>query len=86
MGAMSDSFYEYLLKASIQYNDTEAREMYDQAMDAFIRNDLIRVSQQSHLLYIAELDNGMVRNKVDHLACFAGKIFYLICVNVHTNF
>lgn len=33
MGALGDSFYEYLLKAYVQAGDIEAREMYDAAME-----------------------------------------------------
>jgi hypothetical protein len=47
--------------------------MYDAAMDAFIANDMVRVSPQSHLLYIGEYRNGAVEDVVGHLACFAGK-------------
>jgi len=77
IGALGDSFYEYLLKAYIQLGDTEARQMYDDAMDAFVSNDLVRVSPQSHLLYIAERANGQINDVVGHLACFAGGMFAL---------
>ena len=35
MGAMGDSFFEYLLKAWIQtsHHDEQARQMYDAAME-----------------------------------------------------
>ncbi|CAG7826911.1 unnamed protein product, partial [Allacma fusca] len=73
IGAYGDSFYEYLLKAWIQLGDREARDLYDEAMNGFVNNDLVRVSRQSHLLYIAEENGGAVQDRVGHLACFAGK-------------
>jgi len=72
---MGDSFYEYLIKAYIQYGDQEAREMYDEAMNAFVDNGMVKVSNQSSLLYIAESHNDVVEDVVGHLACFAGKRF-----------
>jgi len=54
MGALGDSFYEYLLKSYIQTGDADAREMYDEAMDAFEKNGLIRYSK-SGLVYFAEM-------------------------------
>jgi mannosyl-oligosaccharide alpha-1,2-mannosidase len=77
IGAYGDSFYEYLLKAWIQLGDREARDMYDEAMDGFVNNDLVRVSKQNHLLYIAEESGGQIQDAVGHLACFAGGMFAL---------
>lgn len=77
IGALGDSFYEYLLKASIMFQDEEARQMYDAAMDAFVANDLVRTSSKSSLMYIAEMKNGIVEDVVGHLACFAGGMFAL---------
>jgi mannosyl-oligosaccharide alpha-1,2-mannosidase len=71
MGALGDSFYEYLLKAYIQTGDTEARQMYDDAMDAFEQNGLIRYSK-SGLMYFAEMKYDRIESKMDHLACFGG--------------
>jgi len=74
IGGLGDSFYEYLLKAYIQLGDEEALEMYNNAMDAFFNNGLVKVSNQSHLVYIAESRNGVVDDVVGHLACFAGNL------------
>jgi len=71
MGALGDSFYEYLLKAYIQTGDVEARQMYDEAMEALEKNGLIRYSKNG-LLYIAEMKYDRIESKMDHLACFAG--------------
>jgi len=73
IGALGDSFYEYLLKASIQLGDEQARNMYNDAMDAMVDNGMVKVSNQSHLLYIAEMRNDRIDDVVGHLACFAGK-------------
>ncbi len=72
IGALADSYYEYLLKASIQLQDTEARQLYDDAMDGFVNNSLVKISKPSHLLYIAESRDDRVDDIVGHLACFAG--------------
>lgn len=77
MGALGDSFYEYLLKAYVQAGDVEARQMYDEAMDAFEKNGLIRYSK-SGLLYIAEMRYDRIESKMDHLACFAGRFLSLL--------
>lgn len=77
MGGGSDSFYEYLLKAWIQTGDQTARNMYDEAVNAFVQNDLVRTSPQSHLLYIAEINNGQYVDLGSHLQCFAGGMFAL---------
>ncbi|OXA46900.1 Mannosyl-oligosaccharide alpha-1,2-mannosidase isoform A [Folsomia candida] len=77
IGALGDSYYEYLLKAAIQLNDGEGRMMYDEAMDGFFNNGLVKVSRQNHLLYIAESRGGQIQDVVGHLACFAGGMFVL---------
>lgn len=65
-----------MLKAYIQLGDVEARQLYDEAMDAFVANELVRKSAQNQLTYIAEWRNGGIDPVVGHLACFAGKIEY----------
>jgi len=78
MGALGDSFYEYLLKTYLQSGetDTTAKRMYDEAMDAVIRH-LLKTSQQSHLKYLADMKYDRMEHKMDHLACFAGGLFAL---------
>lgn len=75
MGALGDSFYEYLLKSWLQSGktDTVARRMYDDAVKA-IERQLVRTSQ-SGLKHFAELKNGRFESKMDHLSCFAGGMF-----------
>lgn len=70
LGALGDSFYEYLLKTWIQGGKTEhrLREMYDTAIDG-IATKLLQRSEPSKLAYIADLDGGRI-DKMDHLVCF----------------
>lgn len=78
LGALGDSFYEYLLKAWIQsgQNDTEARQMYDDAMKAIV-NKLIQKS--GDLVYVANMNYGRLVHKMGHLACFAGRLIFSKC-------
>lgn len=52
VGALGDSFYEYLLKSWLRSgkNDTVYKEMYDSALAA-IKKHLLRYSRQNHLAY-----------------------------------
>lgn len=72
LGALGDSFYEYLLKAWIQNGQTESdvRQMYDDAMQALIKN--IIVTSPSGLTYASDMKFDRLEHKMDHLACFAG--------------
>lgn len=77
MGALGDSFYEYLLKAWIQSNqeDQEAREMFDEAMNNMFVH-MLKVSPGG-LTYFADLKFESVDHKMDHLACFSGGLLAL---------
>ncbi|GJQ84617.1 hypothetical protein Trydic_g10226 [Trypoxylus dichotomus] len=77
MGALGDSFFEYLLKAWIQSNkeDNEARQMYDDAMQAVIQHMLF--TSKSGLTYFAELKFDRPEHKMDHLGCFSGGLLAL---------
>ncbi|KAJ0178934.1 hypothetical protein K1T71_005709 [Dendrolimus kikuchii] len=78
LGALGDSFYEYLLKAWLMsgQTDEQARVMFDTAMQAAL-DKMLRVSP-SGLSYLAELKYGrIVEEKMDHLSCFAGGMFAL---------
>lgn len=72
-GAMGDSFYEYLLKAWIQGNKTEAvkhyREMWETSMEGL--KSLIRRTTPSSFAYICEKNGRFLSDKMDELACFA---------------
>lgn len=50
--------------------------MYNEAMDAVI-SQLVKVSQPSGFVFVAEKDNGKTVNTMEHLACFLGALFAL---------
>ncbi|KAH8373230.1 hypothetical protein KR009_007575 [Drosophila setifemur] len=77
LGALGDSYYEYLLKAWLQsgQTDEEAREMYDEAMLA-IMDKMVRTSPNG-LTYVSDLKFDRLEHKMDHLACFSGGLFAL---------
>lgn len=72
MGALGDSFYEYLLKSWLQSGkaNEEAKSMYVDAMEAAV-SKLIQKSNGG-LTYFAEMKFGRLEHKMDHLACFTG--------------
>lgn len=77
LGALGDSFYEYLLKVWLQGGKQESiyRKMYDKSIDG-IMNVLLKKSAPNTLSYIAEIRGDSIQKKMDHLACFLpGKIF-----------
>lgn len=73
LGALGDSFYEYLLKAWIQsgQTDADARQMYDDAMEAIV-NNIIQTSPGG-LIYASDMKFERLEHKMDHLACFSGE-------------
>jgi len=77
VGALGDSFYEYLLKEWLRSGklDTQAKEMFDEAAKD-IEEKLVLTSA-SGLTYIAEMKYGRIEHKMDHLACFAGGMYGL---------
>ncbi|KAF5300144.1 hypothetical protein FQR65_LT09235 [Abscondita terminalis] len=77
MGALGDSFYEYLLKAWMQSNkeDNEARQMFDDAMQAVMHHMLH--TSTGGLMYFAELRFDRPEHKMDHLGCFSGGLLAL---------
>lgn len=77
LGALGDSFYEYLIKSWIMSGKTDnlARKMYDDAMKA-IEPALIRKSPGG-FTYLGVYNYGSVESKMEHLACFAGGMFAL---------
>ena len=84
LGAMGDSFYEYLLKVWLQggRKENKYREMYDQAVDG-IEKVLLRKSLPNGLAYVADFDGSEIEHKMDHLVCFLpGGIFVLYLIFV----
>jgi len=88
VGALGDSFYEYLLKEWLRSGkrDTEAKEMFDEVATD-IDDQLIQKSAGG-LTYLAEYKYGRLEHKMDELACFAGGMYGLAAredVNDHKS-
>ncbi|XP_046962972.1 mannosyl-oligosaccharide alpha-1,2-mannosidase IA [Vanessa cardui] len=86
LGALGDSFYEYLLKAWLVSNneDEVARVMFDEAMQAAL-DKMLRISP-SGLAYLAEVKYGRIfEEKMDHLSCFAGGMFALASTTLQNS-
>uniref|UniRef100_A0A834VBH7 alpha-1,2-Mannosidase n=1 Tax=Sarcoptes scabiei TaxID=52283 RepID=A0A834VBH7_SARSC len=77
VGALGDSFYEYLLKYWLMSNkhDTTSLRMYNEAVEAIDK----RLVQKSpgNLVYLADLRYERIEHKMGHLACFAAGMFAL---------
>ncbi|PIC26442.1 hypothetical protein B9Z55_019016 [Caenorhabditis nigoni] len=86
LGALGDSFYEYLIKSYVQsnYTDRQAKNMYWDVSDA-IQKHMIKVSKQSKLTYTVELNGGQPQHKMGHLACFVPGMFALQAINEDTE-
>eukprot|EP00611_Tribonema_gayanum_P015110 TRINITY_DN268_c0_g1_i5.p1 TRINITY_DN268_c0_g1~~TRINITY_DN268_c0_g1_i5.p1 ORF type:complete len:838 (-),score=164.59 TRINITY_DN268_c0_g1_i5:520-3033(-) len=71
IGAMGDSFYEYLLKVWLQGGKSEDayRHAYDAAVDGMVTH-LAKKTEPSGLLYFSDWDGTRNKLKMDHLACF----------------
>ena len=78
MGALGDSFYEYLLKSYVQsaHRDPVALRMYREAMAAVERAGML-VTSRTGLLYFADWIYGKTNNKMQHLTCFSGGMYAL---------
>eukprot|EP01059_Diplonema_ambulator_P029859 TRINITY_DN4976_c0_g1_i1.p1 TRINITY_DN4976_c0_g1~~TRINITY_DN4976_c0_g1_i1.p1 ORF type:complete len:749 (+),score=262.41 TRINITY_DN4976_c0_g1_i1:60-2306(+) len=78
LGALGDSFYEYLLKQYLLTGMTETRykDMYMKAVREIVKQ-LVKRSTPSGQTYVAEYKRGSIFNKMDHLACFTGGMLAL---------
>ena len=77
VGALGDSFYEYLLKVWIWSGGTDktSKTMFDDAIAAINKNLVFK--GKSGLTYLAQLKKGRVLHQMDHLACFMGGLYAL---------
>jgi len=77
LGALGDSFYEYLIKSYLLTNktDTQALKMHTAASEA-IQEHMVFTSK-SGLRYVAELKNNNPQHQMGHLACFVPGMFAL---------
>ncbi len=69
LGALGDSFYEYLLKHYLLTHDLKYWTMYRESVHG-IKRWLVARSQPSGWTYISEYRNGQQVPKFDHLVCF----------------
>ncbi|EYC38168.1 hypothetical protein Y032_0738g1955 [Ancylostoma ceylanicum] len=85
LGALGDSFYEYLIKSWLQSGktDEQARKMYWEVSKAM--QEQMVMKSKSGLTYVAELRNGLPEHKMGHLACFSVGMFALQAVNEKTE-
>ncbi|KAL0961950.1 hypothetical protein UPYG_G00333810 [Umbra pygmaea] len=72
LGALGDSFYEYLIKSYLMSDrtDEEAKKMYYDALEAIEKNLVQR--SPGGLTYLAEWRGGILDHRMGHLACFSG--------------
>ncbi|XP_078485823.1 mannosyl-oligosaccharide 1,2-alpha-mannosidase IA [Ciona intestinalis] len=77
VGALGDSFYEYLLKSWVLSDKTDvvARQMYDEAVEAIEKH--VMGKSPGGLTYLGEWRSGRLEPKMGHLTCFAGGMFAL---------
>jgi mannosyl-oligosaccharide alpha-1,2-mannosidase len=78
MGALADSFYEYLLKYWLYKNksDTNLLNMYLNSMKS-IQTHLMATTANTNLTYFGEYKSNRLDKKMDHLACFSGGLMAL---------
>jgi mannosyl-oligosaccharide alpha-1,2-mannosidase len=83
IGALGDSFYEYLLKYWLYNNkrDADLFNMYIKSMDA-IRTQLVGVSSRDKLTYFGDLRSQKFEKKMGHLACFSGGLMALTSLHL----
>jgi mannosyl-oligosaccharide alpha-1,2-mannosidase len=77
LGALGDSFYEYLLKQWLLrgVQDERYRKMFEESVKGII--DHLVVRSPKGWTYISEMENGQNVAKIDHLVCFAAGMLAL---------
>ena len=67
LGALGDSFYEYLLKSWLMTSkhDVEARDMYYESLSPIMKHLVKHTS--SGLTFITDMKNGRADSKMQHL-------------------
>jgi mannosyl-oligosaccharide alpha-1,2-mannosidase len=78
LGAMGDSFYEYLLKVWLLTNKTQPllKDMYYETTRHVI-DKMVAKSPSLGLTYVGEYQGNHLVPRMDHLACFAAGMFGL---------
>eukprot|EP01126_Amoeba_proteus_P048578 TRINITY_DN5626_c0_g2_i2.p1 TRINITY_DN5626_c0_g2~~TRINITY_DN5626_c0_g2_i2.p1 ORF type:complete len:490 (-),score=90.51 TRINITY_DN5626_c0_g2_i2:70-1539(-) len=82
-GSRGDSFYEILLKQYLQSSKTDKQsfEIYLRAVEG-TKKRLLKYTPDG-LAYIDEMENNLLKNKVDHLTCFSGGMLALDGIPQH---
>jgi mannosyl-oligosaccharide alpha-1,2-mannosidase len=77
LGALGDSFYEYLHKMWLLHGSKAEmyRAMFEESVKAIMDNILIQ--SEKGWWYISEMRGGQIQKKIDHLVCFAAGMFAL---------
>jgi len=77
LGAMGDSYYEYLLKQWLQSGKVEDRfkDLWKRSMKEMIEKLIVKTD--NGLTMVAEMENNNRKNRMDHLACFVGGMLIL---------
>ncbi|RWA13582.1 hypothetical protein EKO27_g1519 [Xylaria grammica] len=88
LGSRGDSYYEYLVKQSLQTSGQEPAylEMWEEALRG-IQEHLITTTKHSGLKFVAELPQGVggpLLPKMDHLVCFLPGLIALGATRGHT--
>jgi hypothetical protein len=72
LGSRGDSYYEYLIKQSLQTGETIYKDMWNEAFSG-MKQHMITYSSPSNFTIIAERPWGLkggIEPKMDHLVCF----------------
>ena len=67
--------------------DEEARKLFDDALRAFVSNDMIRLSGASEYQYFSEMQSGRKNDIMSFIACMSGGVYALGSLTgaVHTS-
>ncbi|CAF0791171.1 unnamed protein product [Didymodactylos carnosus] len=86
LGALGDSFYEYLLKSWLLSGkkDERARIMFYDAMKA-AEEAMLRKTPTTNLLYFGDQKSGHLDLQMGHLTCFVGGLYGLSSQYVLNN-
>jgi mannosyl-oligosaccharide alpha-1,2-mannosidase len=83
LGAMADSFYEYLLKMYVMTGDTQSKRMFDQARPALVKY-LYKKSNQG-VYYFGQGSLEHPDSNFQHLTCFAAGMFALNVISGNSD-
>ena len=66
-----------ILNEWLQNGDEQARKLFDNALRAFVRNGLVRLSRDSRYQYITEMRSGRKNDIMQFEACMSGGVYAL---------